>query len=286
MVNLAEHRTDNPEQGNPKEKLSTRNKLIAAFGAGAVSVAAIFGVTHAMGNDEKSVPQENSATYDTPPPSVDVNGNPITSETVKPEIKIATGEILKLLQEHSKNLDEWRGLTLDILKRNKLLSPEEQSFLESNYATLSEKADKSTYTDNEILAVTALDRADVSSQDDYSIGHAMLPLINSKKSTDFNDLNLKIGNGKGALIDVFQQNGSSLKHPTNTFLDEDLQNTKDTRVIVQSKILGINGRTEVLVDVGVYALNSDGQGNEQWQQKERYDLNYNGLQTALDSLRS
>ena len=285
MVALAEHHTGNPERGNPKEKLSTRNKLIAAFGAGAVSVAAIFGVTHAMGNDEKSVPQENSATHDTPPPSVDTDGNTITIESSKPESKIATGETLALLQEHSKNFDEWRGKMLDLLKSNHMLSAEEETFLESNYATLSNKSDKSTYTDNEVLTAVALDVADASAQDSPAEGRDMLPVVIGKQAEYFQDALVKIGNGKGAVIDIYSQSGNSLKHPQGTFVSENLEHTKDARVIIQTKMVGINGRTDVFTEAGVYVLNSDGADNEQWQVVARLDLSDPVVQTAVSNLR-
>lgn len=285
MVALAEHNTGNPQQGNPKEKLSTRNKLIAAFGAGAVSVAAIFGVTHAMGHDEKSVPQENSATHDTPPPSVDVNGNPINDEVKSPESKVATGETLALLQAHSKNFDEWRGSMLDLLKKHRMLSTEEETFLESNYATLSNKSDKSTYTDNEVLAAVALDVADASAQDSPAEGRDMLPVVIGKQAEYFQDALVRIGNGKGAIIDIYSQSGNTLKHPKGTFVSENLEHTKDARVIIQTKMVGINGRTDVFTEAGVYVLNSDGADNEQWQVIARLDLSDPAVQAAVADLR-
>lgn len=284
MVALAEHHTGNPEPGNPKEKLS-RKKLITAIGAGAVSVAAIFGVAHNMGNDEKSVPQENSATHDTPPPSVDTEGNTITIESSKTESKIATGETLTLLKEYSKVFDKDSRDVLNAMNSANVLSKEEASFLNDNFNSSSQKSDKSTYTDNEVLAATALNTAAASVQNDSAQGHAMLPLVISKDAKYFVQTDSMLDIDK-VIVNVFSQVGPELKHPSKEFLGQDLNNSKDARVIVQSKILGINGRTEVLTEVGVYVLNSDGDGNEEWQVKERYDLNYNGLQTALDTLRS
>lgn len=286
MVALAEHNTGNPQQGNPKEKLSTRNKLIAAFGAGAVSVAAIFGVTHAMGNDEKSVPQENSATHDTPPPSVDVNGNPI-NELKSPESKVATGETLALLQAHSKNFDEWRGQTLDLLNRHNKLTTEQRQFLEENLATLSQKTDKSMYSDQEVLAAVALDVADASIQDNLAEGHAMLPLIISKRSGQyFTDTDLRLGNGDGAILNIYNQSGPDLPRPKESFWRIALDNVKDARVIIQTTTSNIPGDNEIFTEAGLYVLNSDGNGNEQWQVRARLGLDDPEVQKDVTQLRN
>lgn len=276
MVAITERHLGSPEPNSPKEKLSTRKKLLMAVGAGAVSVAAIFGVAHS-GSDEKSVPQESSVTHDS-----SVKG----AENTFKDHAIAKGETLNLLKAHSDNFDSWRGIELGLMKQLNQLSADEIEFLDQNYASLSQKSDKSTYTNNEILAAVALDIGDASAQDDVRDGVNMLPLVVSPNADGYNHILSVVSDpSAGAVVTIYSENGSSLDRlSSGSFLDEKIENTKDARAIVQTKFAGVGSKNDTYTELGVYVLNSDGNGHEQWQLLNRYSMNSQRVQDAITSL--
>ena len=287
MVAITERPTS---PSNEKEKMTLKMKLILAAGGASVLAAALFGGIAAASDDEKPKAPETSTSIE---PEVVVNSEGIRIQDKTPaqtEVNtIATGETLNLLQEHSKNFDDWRELTLDILKRNNMLSVEEQTFLDTQYATLSQKSDKSTYTNNEVLAAVAIDVADAGSQEepDFEIGGEMLPLVVSRNRANFNEVNEIITNPHaGTVVDIYREDSLELQHPQGAFMDEKIENVKDARVIIQTKIAGTGNRTDVFTEAGLYILNSDGKGNEQWQSVERYGLDDPEAQAAVDTLRA
>ena len=271
------------------------SKLLKAT-AGLLAIAAL----SACGPDKAGAPESPRSAEATTTITVDQAENLIehgdvininTENASEREVsKVATGETLRLLETHSANFDDWRGLELDILKRNNLLSAEEASFLDEQYASLSQKSDKSTYTDNEVLAAVALDIADAGGQEapDFELGTAMLPLVMNENQANYYKVYAVVADPHaGTAINVYRQGSADLKHPTGVFMDEKIENAKDTRAIVQTMIAGANGRnTEVFTEVGLYVLNSDNQGNEQWQTVERYGLDDPEAQAAVEALRN
>lgn len=198
----------------------------------------------------------------------------------------AQGEIRERLIEHSKNFDEWRQMTLDILVQNNHLSAEQQEFLQENLATLSAKSDKSDYTDNEVLAAVALDISDATSQEDGSVGQEMLPVVYSKNNSNYAEFKDHAKSIETSILDVWRQNGVTYERPKDHYFQgEDFGQVKDARVIVRNRINDIGEEdAEPMTKVTIYVLNDDGNGNEQWQLFKDYDPDKPSVEAELVAL--
>lgn len=208
-----------------------------------------------------------------------------------PTEHLAEYPLRQALTEHSANFDKWRRMVLDYTLEGNVVTPEAKQFLQKHYETASAKTDKTTYTDNEILAVVALDIIDATSQQFSHIGREMVPVVLSPHNEIYEQA-LKnasdAGTDQKALFPVWKKIGDiNFERPKDHYFQgEDFGNVKDVRIIVRQRIENVVPADDRMADefVSVFVLNSDGNGNEQWQIFKNYTHGDEQVELELDTL--
>lgn len=212
-------------------------------------------------------------------------GNPANHDpgTVRPDERPAldirkSAEALAaeraLLAKHSKNLDEWREGTLDIISNS--TSENAPSTEERAVLALPRDVPKSEYTDQEVINSVTLDIADASLQgfteEEKARGVDMLRLVVSESSKKhFENLKDSIERGAGTIIASYTTLGESLTVPSGQFMNAIIEPGQEARLIHQHKNPGSQAHERKEFDEhGLYVLISDGT-LEHWQLAGRYD---------------
>jgi hypothetical protein len=295
----------NPDNNKNRKFLESPKKVIAILlGTGAIGLFGyqaldrdMTGTVHDIADNAKDQYDEKMADrgYDV------TNGDPVRIEVPQenensmehiavqyPTTIVAQGEALDLLNAHSRNFDEWRQMSLDLLIKDGALSADQIDFLSQHLATLSTKSDKSDYTSEEILAAVHLDIFDATAQPNGSVGTAMLPTVLNKGVAGTSGVETAASDGDlTSTIDFWSLNGAEYERPKDHYFQgDDFGQVKDARVIVRSRIENV-GEADTAGNkpvISVYVLNSDGNGNEQWQLYKNYDWDDQSARDELHSL--
>lgn len=292
-----ERSTPSPDNNRDRRYGKSTRLIAALLGAGAIGLFA----HQALDNDDNratAIQEQIDESYADAMAErgYDVtNGDPVVIENGAEAIAVqypttieAQGDIRDALLEHSKNFDEWRRSTLDILNEQGSLTADQYQYLNQNLNSLSAKSNKADYTTDEILTAVHLDIADASMQSDRSKGSDMLPVVFGENNENYNRAMSIVGDSKRVgIIEVWDTGGyATYERPKDHYFQgDDFGNVKDVRVIVRHKSSSPKQPdSESSTDVGVYILNDAGNGNEQWQLFNDYDANDPSVEAELLTL--
>lgn len=275
-------------------------KLAVKVGAAAIIVAGIFGVWQAKKfNDSaddilREADTSNSASpfpgsYNSAPPTtIYIEGdNNKDGALSKAEIQsldpitnreaVENVDVKSLVSAYASDLDAWRQDAYDIM--NKRMTKEQ-----SGVITMPSVNDKLSYSDQDVINAVAIDTADASVQDNNPAeGQRMLPLIMDKNCPGFDEYFDKIPNDK-MIINAAKQTGRELPRPTESFMQYDLKDVAQARIIKWENIPGPHESSEMTYQrYALYVLNEN-EGNSTWQLVNKWETDNIDVVREIESL--